>query len=88
MIRRRVTIRGRVQGVFFRASCADAAQSLGVTGWVSNEPDGTVQAVFEGHEGAVEGMIAWCHEGPLHAIVDDVEAHDEDPIGEHGFETR
>ncbi|MGI9085113.1 MAG: acylphosphatase [Aeromicrobium sp.] len=88
MIRRRVIIRGRVQGVFFRASCADAAQSLGVTGWVSNEPDRTVQAVFEGDEGAVQAMIAWCHEGPARAIVDDVEVLDEEPAGERGFETR
>ncbi|MGH3457748.1 acylphosphatase [Aeromicrobium sp.] len=88
MIRRRVIIRGRVQGVFFRASCADAAQSLGVAGWVSNEPDGTVQAVFEGDEGAVEGMVAWCHRGPAHAVVQAVEVIDEDPTGERGFQTR
>jgi acylphosphatase len=88
MIRRRVTVRGRVQGVFFRASCADAAQSLGVAGWVSNEPDGTVQAVFEGSEGAVEGMVAWCHSGPAYAYVQDVEVTDEEPTGLRGFETR
>lgn len=81
-------MRGRVQGVFFRASCADAAQSLGVAGWVSNEPDGTVQAAFEGDEGAVEGMIAWCHSGPPQASVDDVEVVEEEPTGERGFATR
>ena len=88
MIRRRVTIRGRVQGVFFRARCAEAAQSLGVAGWVSNEPDGSVQAVFEGSAGAVEGMVAWCYEGSPQSIVDKVEVVDEDPVGERGFSPR
>ena len=88
MIRRRVVVRGRVQGVFFRASCRDAADALGVSGWVSNEPDGTVQAVFEGDEGAVEGMVAWCHSGPPHAQVQGVEVIDEEPVGETGFGAR
>lgn len=88
MIRRRVVVRGRVQGVFFRASCRDAAHALGVSGWVSNEPDGTVQAVFEGDEGAVEGMVAWCHSGPPQAQVQGVEVVDEEPTGERGFVTR
>lgn len=88
MIRRRVVVHGQVQGVFFRARCADAAQSLGVAGWISNEPDGTVQAVFEGDEGAVEGMVAWCHEGSPRAVVDRVEVHEEEPTGERGFTAR
>jgi acylphosphatase len=88
MIRRRVIVGGHVQGVFFRARCAEAATSLGVSGWVSNEPDGTVQAVFEGDEGAVEGMIAWCHSGPPQATVSRVEVRREEPTGETGFSTR
>ncbi len=88
MIRKRVVVSGLVQGVFFRASCRDAAHSLGVSGWVSNEPDGTVQAVFEGDEGAVEGMVAWCHRGPPRAHVESVEVTDEEPTGEQGFSTR
>ena len=88
MIRRRVIVGGQVQGVFFRASCADAANALGVSGWVSNEPDGTVAAVFEGDEGAVEGMIAWCHEGPPRATVTRVDVREEEPAGETGFSTR
>ncbi|MFZ0141063.1 MAG: acylphosphatase [Aeromicrobium sp.] len=88
MIRRRVVVRGRVQGVFFRASCRDAARALGVSGWVSNEPDGTVLAVFEGDDGAVEGMIAWCHSGPPQAQVDGVEVTDEQPEDLQGFHTR
>ncbi len=88
MIRRRVIVHGQVQGVFFRARCADTAQSLGVAGWISNEPDGTVQAVFEGDAGAVEGVIAWCHEGSPRAVVERVEIHEEEPRGERGFSTR
>ena len=88
MVRRRVIVSGQVQGVFFRARCAEAAESLGVSGWVSNEPDGTVQAVFEGDEGAVEGMVAWCHEGSPRAVVDHVDVHEEEPRGERDFRTR
>jgi len=88
MIRRRVVVHGQVQGVFFRARCAEAARSLGVAGWVSNEPHGTVQAVFEGDDGAVEGMVAWCHEGSPRAVVDRVDVHDEEPQDEPGFQTR
>jgi acylphosphatase len=88
MIRRRVVVSGRVQGVFFRARCAEAAQSLGVAGWISNEPDGTVHAVFEGDEGAVEGMIAWCHAGSPQASVTRVEVSREEPTGATGFTTR
>ena len=88
MVRRRVIVHGQVQGVFFRARCAEAALALGVAGWVSNEPDGTVQAVFEGDEDAVESMIAWCHEGSPRALVDRVDVHDEEPTGERGFHTR
>ena len=88
MVRRRVIVSGLVQGVFFRARCAEAARSLGVAGWVSNEPDGTVQAVFEGPEGAVEGMVAWCHEGSPRAVIDRVDVHEEEARGERGFTVR
>jgi acylphosphatase len=88
MVRRRVIVSGQVQGVFFRARCAEAAQSLGVSGWVSNEPDGTVQAVFEGGEDAVEGMVAWCHEGSPRAVIDRVDVHEEEARGERGFTVR
>ena len=88
MIRRRVVVHGSVQGVFFRARCAEAAESRGVAGWVSNEPDATVQAVFEGEADAVEAMVAWCREGSPRAVVDRVDVHDEEPRGERGFATR
>lgn len=58
-----VWIKGRVQGVFFRAYTRDAAHLIGVTGWVRNLPDGRVEAVFEGESDKVERMIEWCREG-------------------------
>jgi acylphosphatase len=72
--RMHVVISGRVQGVFFRASTAEKADELGLTGWVKNTPDGSVEAVFEGEEGAVDEMLAWCHQGPPHAKVINVSA--------------
>jgi acylphosphatase len=88
VVRRKVVVSGRVQGVFFRASCRDEAKSAGVAGWVSNEPDGTVKAVFEGEADAVDQMIAWCHQGPPQADVDDVTVTEEQPEGLQGFESR
>ena len=88
MIRRRVVVHGTVQGVFFRVRCAEAAESHGVAGWVSNEPDGTVQAVFEGDADAVEAMVTWCHEGSPRAVVDRVDVQEEQPQGERGFAAR
>jgi len=67
-----VVVTGRVQGVFFRASMRDRAEQLGVSGWVSNEPDGSVRAHLEGPADAVQGLVAWCAEGPPNARVDDV----------------
>lgn len=88
VVARKVTVHGRVQGVFFRDSCSREAQRLGVTGWVRNEPDGSVAALFEGPAEAVERMVAWCHEGPPHARVDEVLATEAGPTGAPGFDVR
>jgi len=72
-----VWITGRVQGVFYRAYTRDAAQLLGVTGWVRNLPGGAVEAVFEGDADQVEKMVAWCYEGSPLSRVDRVEVLDE-----------
>lgn len=88
MIRRHVIVHGRVQGVFFRDTARRMAQSRGVAGWVRNAPDGTVEAVFEGDEEAVESMIRWCHEGPRGAVVGRVEVGGEEPEGLAGFRIR
>lgn len=87
-VRRRVLVHGRVQGVFFRDSCERMALSAGVSGWVRNRNDGTVEAAFEGEPGAVERMVAWCGQGPRRADVDRIEVFDEDPVGESSFRVR
>jgi acylphosphatase len=84
-VRRHVFVSGRVQGVWFRDSCARQAAMLGVGGWVRNHPDGRVEAVFEGEPESVEQMIAWCHHGPTRAVVTGVEVRDEAPQGEVTF---
>ena len=85
MIRRRVIVHGRVQGVFFRDTIRRMAQSRGVSGWVRNNPDGTVEAAFEGSPESVESMIRFSHEGPRGAQVERVEVFDEKPEGLEGF---
>lgn len=88
MIRRRVVVHGFVQGVYFRDTVRRQAVAAGVSGWVRNNRDGTVEAVFEGEPAAVERMIAFCHEGPRGAHVTRVDASDEDPEGLTGFSIR
>ena len=85
MIRRRVVVRGNVQGVFFRASCQREAARRGVAGWVSNRPDGAVEAVFEGEDAAVDALVSWCRQGPPHADVSGVDVSEEEPEGLSGF---
>jgi acylphosphatase len=71
-VRAHAIISGRVQGVFYRMEAKHAADRLGVTGWVRNRRDRTVEALFEGRREQVEALIAWCREGPPHAAVHDV----------------
>jgi acylphosphatase len=84
----RVRVTGRVQGVFFRARCAAEAARLGVTGWVSNEPDGSVSGHFEGARTAVDALVDWCRSGPPGARVETVETADARPQGGTGFQAR
>ena len=88
VIRKRVVVHGRVQGVFFRDTARRMAQSRNVGGWVRNTPDGTVEAVFEGEAGAVESMVRWCEQGPRGAVVERMEVTDEEPEGVTGFRVR
>jgi acylphosphatase len=76
-IRRHVYLSGRVQGVFFRDTCARQAHIEGVTGWVRNRRDGRVEAAFEGEPDAVARMVEWCRRGPPHALVTGIEIDDE-----------
>jgi acylphosphatase len=85
MRRVRVLVSGRVQGVFFRATCAERAAVLGLSGWIRNVEDGDVEAVFEGTDAAVEQILHWCREGPPLARVDRIDVVDETPTGESGF---
>jgi acylphosphatase len=88
MIRRRVVVRGEVQGVFFRDSARRESERRGVAGWVTNRSDGAVEAVFEGDPEAVESMVAFSRSGPGRADVHDIEVSDEEPEGLDGFEIR
>jgi acylphosphatase len=85
VIRRRVVVHGRVQGVFFRDTVRRMAHSRGVAGWVRNRADGAVEAVFEGDAEAVESMLRFCRQGPERAVVERVEELDEQPEGLEGF---
>ena len=87
MIRRRVVVRGHVQGVFFRDTTRRQALAQGVAGWVRNQPDGTVEAVFEGDREAVERLVAFSREGPRGARVDWVDVVSEEPERLDGFRT-
>jgi len=87
-IRRRVIVRGRVQGVAFRAATREAARRAGVEGWVRNLADGGVEAAIEGDPAAVATLLAFCRVGPSWAEVEDIEVFDEAPLGESDFEIR
>ena len=85
----RVVVHGEVQGVFFRASTRDHAQQLGVTGWVRNNPDGTVETHLEGDTDAVADLEAWIRDGgPRRASVTDLDVAEVDPTGATTFEVR
>ena len=88
MIRRRVVVHGLVQGVFFRDSVRRRAVDAGVSGWVRNTREGTVEAVLEGEPDAVAKLVAFCREGPRGARVERVDATNEPPEGLSGFAIR
>ena len=88
MIRRRIVVWGRVQGVFFRDTVRRAADAAGVSGWVRNNPNGTVEAVLEGSADAVERIERLCRTGPRGAQVDRVVVSSESPEGLTGFSIR
>jgi acylphosphatase len=87
-MRKRVVVHGSVQGVFFRDTMRRLAEQRSVSGWVRNNPDGTVEAVLEGDESALERLLAFAHEGPRGARVERVKVFDEEPEGLTGFAIR
>jgi acylphosphatase len=87
-IARDVTVRGQVQGVFFRDTTRRVARELGVAGWVRNAPDGSVRAHFEGEPAAVDQVVRFVRTGPPEASVDDVDEREADDEGLTSFEIR
>jgi acylphosphatase len=87
-VRKRVRAHGRVQGVFFRDTVQRAAETRGVGGWVANRGDGTVEAVFEGEQEAVDRLVELCRSGPGRADVERLEVEEEEPEGLGRFEVR
>ena len=91
LVRARVLVSGRVQGVWFRESTREHACSLGLTGWVQNLRDGRVEALFEGERSAVEAALDFVRQGPPLARVSDAEVGDYAEIDErteHRFRVR
>ena len=75
----KLIIHGKVQGVFYRKTAAEQAQNLGLTGWVKNNPGGTVEMLIQGEEKSVLKMVEWCWEGPKNAVVTKVEHSETSP---------
>jgi acylphosphatase len=88
MIALRLTVHGKVQGVFYRNWTVHAARRLGLTGWVRNQPDGTVAALVQGEEIAVRQMLALMHHGPPRAAVERIEQQTCVSEAFSGFERR
>jgi acylphosphatase len=82
VMRRRVVVSGRVQGVWYRDSCRNQAEILHVRGWVANRGDGAVEAELEGASGAVEALIAWMRVGPPRAVVTGVKVTEVEGTGD------
>ena len=73
---------GRVQGVAFREYTRREAARLGLSGWVRNLPDGTVEVVFEGREVHAGVLLSWLATGSPFSVVTKIESHEETPLGE------
>ncbi len=84
----RVRIRGKVQGVWYRAWTQEEARELGIDGWVRNRRDGTVEAVFAGRDQDVEKLLSLCRSGPPLASVDGIDVAPEQEYPPRGFEQR
>lgn len=83
-----IVVRGRVQGVWFRASAQERASGLHLTGWVRNRPDGAVELHAEGDPEKLDQFIQWCREGPPAAKVTRLDTRSVDPQGMETFDIR
>lgn len=81
-----IFVHGRVQGVFYRAKTQEIAQGLGLSGWVKNCHDGTVEILAEGNRGKLEELIEWCRQGPALASVSSIDLNWTGPEGLGSFE--
>lgn len=88
MIHKNIRVKGKVQGVYYRASTADMAKSLGLKGFVLNEPSGSVYMETEGDEQQVNQLIEWARKGPPRANVESLEITDGELVGFTSFEIR
>lgn len=88
IIARQVIVRGRVQGVWYRAWTVETASRLGLVGWVRNRTDGSVEAIIEGSPDAIEELLEAIWEGPEAAVVESVDVRDTPVSGRIGFEKR
>ena len=88
VVRSRVVVHGHVQGVFFRDTCRGQAEARGLAGWITNRPDGAVEAVFEGGADDVAALVDFCRRGPRGADVRSVDESSEEPEGLSGFQVR
>jgi len=87
-VRRHVTVKGEVQGVNFREATRRKATEAGVSGWVTNRSDGSVEAVFEGPPEAVDQLVDFVRDGPTAASVEQADVRDEQAEGISGFDVR
>ena len=81
-------VTGVVQGVFFRGTCRREALNRGLVGWVRNNPDGSVEAVFEGPQAGIDSIVGWMRHGPRNAHVETADVTTEPPEGLSGFRIR
>jgi len=86
MIHLDIIVKGKVQGVFYRAATKAVADQLGVKGWVKNEPDGDVSIAAEADSLALEMFLDWCNEGPQYANVTSVQSHEGELKNYRNFE--
>lgn len=82
----KITVSGKVQGVYFRNSARDVATGLGLAGFARNQPDGSVYIEVEGDEDSLKKFLAWCNKGPEDALVQEISHTTHPAVGHKGFE--
>lgn len=83
-----ITVTGLVQGVWYRATAVERAKELGLSGFVRNQPDGSVYLEAEGEENPLQALLQWCHDGPPGARVDQVSVEEGELSQFENFELR